>query len=146
LGQQQLLLIILGVIVVGVAVAIAVSTFGDNAADRNRDAVLSDMLHLVAKAQEYYRRPQVFGGGQSSYVGLTNNVQGLRKLVNTVVYPWSTSNGLYSIANSGTTTGVVLRGTGREPGKNDAYPVAVTIAVFPDSFTVVTTGGPTVYN
>ena len=146
MGQQQLLLIILGVIVVGLAVAIAVGIFADNAADRNRDAVLSDMLHLVVQAQKYYRKPTIFGGGNSSYVGLTSNLQGMQKLVNTMAYPWTNSNGSYDIATAGSNASVFIRGVGREPGKNEVNPVTVSIAVYPDSFTVVTSGGPNVYN
>jgi type II secretory pathway pseudopilin PulG len=145
-GQQQLLLIILGVIVVGLAVAIAVGIFADNAADRNRDAILSDMLHLVAQAQKYYRKPSIFGGGNSSYTGLTNNLQGMQKLVNTVTYPWTNANGNFYISTAGSDVSVFLKGVGREPGKDEVNPVVVTIAVYPDSFTVVTSGGANVYN
>jgi hypothetical protein len=125
---------------------VGIMIFSDNAADRNRDAVLSDMLHLTARAQQYFRRPKIFGGGGGSYVGLTNDLPGMQKLVNTTAYPWETANGKYSILTAGTGTEVVLHGAGREPGKDDGLPVMVTIAVYPDSFSVVTVGGPTIYN
>ncbi len=42
MGQQQLLLIILGVIIVGIAVAVGITMFQDNAVDQNRSAVIAD--------------------------------------------------------------------------------------------------------
>jgi hypothetical protein len=146
MGQQQLLLLVISVIIVGLAVMGAILLFQDNAADRNRDALLSDLLHLTARAHEYYRRPGMFGGGQSSFAGLTNDIQGMRKLVNTPSYPWVNSNGRYRISTAGTTTSVYLNGVGIEPGKTDAYPVAVTIVVYADSFKVLQTGGPSLVN
>ena len=43
MGQQQLLLIILGVIVVGIAVAVGITMFSDSAISANRDAVTNDL-------------------------------------------------------------------------------------------------------
>jgi len=50
MGQQQLLLIILGVIIVGIAVAVGITMFQDNAVDQNRSAVIADLTTLSAKA------------------------------------------------------------------------------------------------
>ena len=49
MGQQQLLLIILGVIIVGIAVAVGITMFQDNAISANRDAVTNDLVQLAAK-------------------------------------------------------------------------------------------------
>lgn len=146
MGQQQLLLIVMGVIVVGLAVMGAILLFQDNASDRNRDALLSDLLHLTARAHEYYKRPTIYGGGQGSFAGLTENLQGMRKIVNTPSYPWVTSHGRYRILTAGTAVSVSLNGTGIEPGRSEDYPVAVTITVYADSFVVVQSGGPQVSN
>jgi flagellar basal body-associated protein FliL len=56
-GQQQLLIILLGSILVMIAVAVAITIFTDSAAQLNRDAVAHDLLNLAARAQQYYRRP-----------------------------------------------------------------------------------------
>ena len=146
MGQQQLLLLVMSVIIVGLAVMGAILLFQDNAADRNRDAVLSDLLQLTARAHEFYRRPRLFGGGQGSFAGLTDNVQGMRKLVNTASYPWINPHGRYRISTAGTDSCVYLNGTGVEPGKSDEYPVAVTLAVYKDRFVLVETGGPNIAN
>ena len=146
MGQQQLLLLVMAAIIIGLAVMGAILLFQDNASDRNRDAILSDLLHLTARAHEYYRRPAIFGGGQGSFVGLTNDVQGMRKIVNTPSYPWITSHGRYRILTAGTARSVSLNGTGIEPGKSEDFPVAVTITVYADSFVVIQAGGPQIAN
>ena len=51
MGQQQLLLIILGVVVVGIAVVVGITMFQDNAISANRDAVTNDLVSLGARAQ-----------------------------------------------------------------------------------------------
>ena len=66
MGQQQLLLIILGVIVVGIAVAVGITMFSDNAISANRDAVTNDLVNLASRAQQYYRRPASMGGGEGA--------------------------------------------------------------------------------
>jgi Tfp pilus assembly protein PilE len=63
MGQQQLLLIILGVIIVGIAIAVGITMFRDNSVSSNRDAMSTDLLHLAAKARHYYKRPTSMGGG-----------------------------------------------------------------------------------
>jgi hypothetical protein len=63
MGQQQLLLIVLGVIIVGIAIAVGISMFKSSAVDANRSAVASDLANLASKAQRYYRTPVELGGG-----------------------------------------------------------------------------------
>jgi hypothetical protein len=69
MGQQQLLLIILGVIVVGIAVAVGITMFSDSAINANRDAMVNDLVNLASRAQQFYRRPSSLGGGGNSFAG-----------------------------------------------------------------------------
>jgi len=46
MGQQQLLLIVLGVIVVGIAVIVGINLFTVNAVSSNRDGVTADLTNL----------------------------------------------------------------------------------------------------
>src|SRR5512142_11071 len=112
MGQQQLLLIILGVIVVGIAVAVGITMFSDNAISANRDAVSNDLVNLAARAQQYYRRPTALGGGGNSFVGLTADAAGLAKLTN--MGAAGNSNGTYSISSAGTANQVEITGVGKE--------------------------------
>ncbi len=137
MGQQQLLLIILGVIVVGIAVAVGITMFKDNAVSSNRDAVTNDLVNLAARAQQFYRRPTALGGGQGSFAGLTANVDGLKKL--TSMPNGTNANGTYTIAVAGTTTTVQLQGLGVEIGNDGSNPVKVVMDVWADSAKVNTT-------
>ena len=69
MGQQQLLLIALGVIVVGIAVAVGMNQFSTSAAEANRDQLISDLNFLSVVAQGYYKKPASYGGGGNSYTG-----------------------------------------------------------------------------
>lgn len=128
MGQQQLLLIILGVIVVGIAVAVGITMFQDNAVSANRDAVTNDLVNLASRAQQFYRRPSALGGGGNSFVGLTADAAGLAKLT---AKP-TNANGSYSVMTAGTSTSVVLKGVGTEKGTNGSA-LEVQISVFADS-------------
>ena len=71
MGQQQLLLIILGVIIVGVAIAVGISQFGTNAVKSAKDAIASDMSNLAADAFQYKIKPTNLGGGNGKFTGYT---------------------------------------------------------------------------
>ena len=122
MGQQQLLLIILGVLVVGLAVAVGITIFQDNAISLNRDAVNIDLVNLGALAQMYYRRPEVMAGGAGTFNGLT-----LKMLTSKP----KNSNGSYTVT-SVSPTQVVLDGVGVEKG-NDGDPLSLSVTVFSDS-------------
>jgi hypothetical protein len=67
MGQQQLLLIILGVIIVGIAIAVGLSLFTAQGIQSNRDAIINDLNNLAAQAYQYRIRPMSMGGGQGDY-------------------------------------------------------------------------------
>jgi hypothetical protein len=69
MGQQQLLLIILGVIVVGIAIAVGITMFGSSSVQSNKDALINDINNLAANAYQFRIRPSTMGGGSGSYAG-----------------------------------------------------------------------------
>ena len=69
MGQQQLLLIVLGVIVVGIAVVVGINLFTANAVSSNRDGVVSDLNNLGTSAMAYYRKPTAMCGGGNTFTG-----------------------------------------------------------------------------
>lgn len=69
MGQQQLLLIILSVIIVGIAIAVGINMFQTNAVDSNRQAIISDCMNLGAKAQRFWRTPTSLAGGGQDFAG-----------------------------------------------------------------------------
>jgi Tfp pilus assembly protein PilE len=133
MGQQQLLLIILGVIVVGIAVVVGITMFQDNAISANRDAVTNDLVNLGARAQQYYRRPTSLGGGSNSFQGIGTDMTKLVNGATVTAASWINPNGTYTISSAGSQTSIQLDGKGTE--KIAGTPVEVTCTVYPDSLT-----------
>lgn len=104
MGQQQLLLIVLGIIVVGMAIFAGLSLFSSSAAKSNRDAVIHDLHNLAFRATAYYRKPSMMGGGGFSFV----NFQIPTGMV-------ITANGAYVIISAGQDS-IVIQGTGIQSG------------------------------
>ena len=69
MGQQQLLLIILGVIIVGIAIAVGLSLFSAQSIQSNKDAIINDLNNISAHAYQYRIRPASMAGGAGSYSG-----------------------------------------------------------------------------
>ena len=123
MGQQQLLLIVLGVIVVGIAVVVGINLFNANATSANRDGVISDLNNLGAMGQQYYKKPTSMGGGGNTFTGWTIPT-GLD----------STANGTYTKTVAAQT--LTLVGTGNEIGTDGTEKVKATATVTGNSITV----------
>jgi hypothetical protein len=130
MGQQQLLLIILGVIVVGIAVAVGITMFNDSAVSANRDAVTNDLVNLASRAQQYYRRPTALGGGGGSFVNLTAG-SGMKLITKTAGSSMVNGNGTYTISSSGATQ-ISFTGVGTETGNDPAGGVNGKVTVVMD--------------
>jgi hypothetical protein len=72
MGQQQLLLIVLGVIVVGIAVVVGINLFNANAESSTQDSIVSQCTNLGAMAQQYFKKPTSMGGGGGHFTGFEN--------------------------------------------------------------------------
>lgn len=72
MGQQQLLLIVLGVIVVGIAVVVGINLFNANAETSAQDSIVSQGTNIGALAQQYYKKPVAMGGGGNSFTNGPN--------------------------------------------------------------------------
>ncbi len=124
MGQQQLLLLILSAIIVGVAIVMGINMFGENAVQANQDAVTQDVLTIASRAQGWYRRPAQLGGGGRSFNGF-NDLQ----LIN---FADSTSNGKYAFTVTGGGDSLQIVGTGQEDGNGDGTPLTVTVSIGAD--------------
>ena len=69
MGQQQLLMIVLAIIIVGIAIAISVQLFKSNAIESKRDLLIEETTSLATMAIQYYKKPQAMGGGGRSFMG-----------------------------------------------------------------------------
>jgi len=120
-GSQQLLLIILGMIIVGIMVIVGISLFNDHASATNRDAVANDLVHASSMAQMYRKKPMSQGGGGGSFVGFD---------LRTAIKQLRNTNGVYAVTGSVTDSLIIIEGTGTQPGYDNALPVKVSIRVF----------------
>jgi hypothetical protein len=69
MGQQQLLLIVLGLVIIGVAIVVGINLFKGNAVEVKRNNIIDDCLNLATLAQQHYKIPGAIGGGNNSYDG-----------------------------------------------------------------------------
>jgi hypothetical protein len=71
MGQQQLLLIILGVIIVGVAIAVGITLFRSNAVESSRTAIINDLGYFAMRARQIYFKPAHLGGTARDFRGIS---------------------------------------------------------------------------
>ncbi|MCH8300379.1 MAG: hypothetical protein IIC39_07550 [Candidatus Marinimicrobia bacterium] len=107
MGQQQLLLIVLGTIIVGVAVVVGINMFTTGAINAERDALLQDVNNIASTAAAYWRKPAALGGGARDFSGITT----------VVVFgaDSSNANGSYVLSAAGVTS-FTLTATGANEG------------------------------
>ena len=95
MGQQQLLLIVLGVVLVGVAVVLGIQYFNVGAEQGAKDELVAHCLTIGSNAQEWFKKPVSMGGGGNTFSGFddefTTNLTGLEH----------STNGDYSTAAEG---------------------------------------------
>jgi hypothetical protein len=125
MGQQQLLLIVLGVIVVGIAVVVGINLFNANAVSSNRDGVVSDLNNLGAMAQQFYKKPVSMGGGGNTFTGFALPTE-----------LDSTANGSYTAGFVVAAQSVTIVGYGTENGTNGSK-IQHTATVSPTSIGIV---------
>ena len=107
MGQQQLLLIVLGTIIVGVAVVVGINMFTTGAVNSERDALLQDVNNIASAAASYWRKPAALGGGARSFVGVSN--------VTVLGSDSSNANGTF-VMSANTGTQFTLTATGANEG------------------------------
>jgi Tfp pilus assembly protein FimT len=126
MGNQQLLILAIGVVVLAIAVAVGITWFQDQAASSNRDELAMDMSQFAVRAQAYYRRPRTLAGGEGSFGALR-----MDKLTSQA----RNLNGSYTIETDpvpAAAQNIKLIGTGTEC-LADGRPVKVVMMVYPDS-------------
>ena len=113
MGQQQLLLIILGAIVVGIMIFVGMTMFDAHSTQSNKDAVTSSLQNIAADAYQYKMRPKAFGGGNPSYAGYTvpSKMRG-------------DNNGSYALSGTPSVTQVAFSGSS---ALNSAWVATMTV-------------------
>ncbi len=112
MGQQQILLIVLSMIIVGIAIIVGIETFGNVATAANRDNIIADLNNLISISVQHYKKPVTVGGGGNSFNNW-NIPAGLD----------SSLNGTYSATPSDQT--LIIIATGTELGDDGSTPILV---------------------
>lgn len=125
MGQQQLLMIVLAIIIVGIAIAISVQLFKSNAIEAKRDLLIEETTSLATMAIQYYKKPQAMGGGGRSFMGW--------EIPSQMVQTFN-GNFMRAVVNA---TEVIITGTGSE-AVTDTDSIKVETTVRPDGiFTTI---------
>jgi hypothetical protein len=124
MGSQQLLLILVGVLMIGLMIAFGIMMFVDSASASNRDAVANDLAQFASKAQAYQKKPKCIGGGGGSFVGFSLGSPEKKNL-----------NGAFTVVDP-TQVHVMIQGLGKETGYDKQTPVKVAVRVSADSIAV----------
>ncbi len=66
MGQQQLLLLVLGIVIVGLAVVVGIQAFSENQKKANADALVNDAIRVASDLQAWKLKPKAFGGGSDA--------------------------------------------------------------------------------
>ncbi len=119
MGQQQLLLIILGVIIVGIAIAVGISQFGAQSVQANKDGVTSSLINIASNAYQFKIRPVTMGGGGGAY----DNSKGAAASYTIPLRLRTDDNGSYSVTTAGAAS-ITLHGVS---GVNSAYTADCTV-------------------
>lgn len=81
MGQQQLLLLVLGMVIVGIAVVAGIQAFSEGKDKADRDAAISDAMRIISDVQAWKLKPGAFGGGgdlaDAVFTGVTFNAIGI---------------------------------------------------------------------
>lgn len=124
MGQQQLLLIVLGIIIVGIAVVVGINLFTANAIEAKRNNVINDCITLGTLAQQHYRKPGAYGGGDRSFDGSTTPTAQEWEIPDPLL---TNANGSYRITAISSQELTIL-GTGNEVVTgNDSIQVSVKV-------------------
>ena len=116
MGQQQLILLVLATVIVGLAIVVGIAAFTQGGDNANADAMLQDAVTMANEIQSWAQTPAPFGGpaededftdatfavlGRSAEAG--DSADGLDAT-------HSNLNGSYEITDRSTTTGVIIEG------------------------------------
>src|ERR1017187_6935445 len=127
MGQQQLLLIVLATIIIGIAIIFSITLFRQKAIDSKRDLLINECGNLAMDAMKYYKKPSNLGGGGNSFVGWS--IPDILTINATGNYTTTSSNYSTTIFSDS----ILIIGTGNDV-LNGADSVKVQISVYQDNY------------
>ena len=66
MGQQQLLLLVIGIVIVGLAVVVGIQQFGEGSKKADLDYLTSEAVRMATGASAWRTTPAAMGGGNGS--------------------------------------------------------------------------------
>ncbi len=72
MGQQQLLLLVLGIVIVGIAVVAGIQAFSEGKDKASQDAAVSDAMRIISDTQAWMLKPSAFGGAAGKPTAVAN--------------------------------------------------------------------------
>lgn len=128
MGQQQLLLIILGVIVVGIAIVFGITMFNAYSVESKKDAIVDELATMGSMAQQYYNKPAMLGGGGKSFANwdIPDNMK-------------NTPNAVYTI-ESQSANQVIVNAVSSEMLTGEV-PITFSLQIDPGNFQITETTG-----
>ena len=126
MGQQQLLLTVLGVVIIGISIRVGFRAVDAQYMQQSRDQLISHMQVVYANAEAFATRTKNQGGGAGTYTGFR-----LPKNMSQLI------SGTFTATVSGTTS-LTIVGTGKIKGNNGKSVVSVTCKITKRKITKMT--------
>ena len=123
MGTQQILLIVLSVIIVGIAVAVGITMFNTQAQNANRQALVADANNFASQMIAYYKTPTSHGGGGRAFEASMDTLEVWLGFTSGGVY--SNDNGTYTLTRTSAST-IQIVGTGTEKGNDGTNNTKIT--------------------
>ncbi len=136
MGYQQILMLVLGVIIIGLSVVVGLTMFTQQMTNINRQSIISDMNIFAGVANAYYNSPANYGGGNRIWnvdaMGLWfgHNSDAANNSI-------SNDNGTYIFSADGDVLTVV--GTGTQIGNDGSENVQAILQLTGQDGEIVTT-------
>lgn len=119
MGQQQLLLLIVAAMLVGVAIVAGINQHITSSRHASQDQVRDALFEIAARAQGWYRRPVSLGGGGRSFAQIDWAKLDIDSTTTAGIFVMSNK-----LPNSFKVKGISIEDTS----------FSVTLTVFPDDF------------
>ncbi|MCK4359262.1 MAG: hypothetical protein KAW92_11080 [Candidatus Cloacimonetes bacterium] len=123
MGTQQVLLIVLAIIIVGVAVAVGITMFGKQSSSSNREALKADLATFAAQAIAFYKTPAGMAGGGNGNPGFGANIAETQRTVGRWIGldangKFTNDNGYYHLGWNFGKDRIEIIACGNEKGQN----------------------------
>ena len=141
MGTQQVLLIVLSVVIVGIAISVGIFMFANQAETANRQALMIDLTSFGASSMAFWRMPVGMGGGGSATFGadlaeVRARLGGSLGFAHNGTY--TNENGIYTLDRTSASV-ITITGLGTEPGADGINRVQARLTISAGDVSPLTT-------